>query len=435
MATAAVARADTEPGEMKARIPVPHLRALTGLRFMAAALVVLFHYALYTAPATTFTAFGITVPHGAPHLIANGWLGVSFFFILSGFILAYNYLDERGEMRVHRRDFWIARFARVYPVYVLAFAVAALPFFWEKHHSLATVVATGAATLTLVQSWIPSLAVSWNGPGWSLSNELFFYALFPLIAIHVARLRQHGLYAVLIASWAASLAMTFALSHFSMQSASTSAARWAMVMGFNPLVRLPEFLAGVALGCLFIARRASGAGQVGRRRMSPALLSTLALVGITGIMSSDIVLPHGLPTYLIIDPLFALLIYSLAFGQGLIAQFFASRGMIVLGQASYAIYLLHSSLLDWAAHLSQHVDSVGRSSVMRSPGGFVAYVGIVIGLSIAILYLVEEPARRAITGSIRRPRAQTVIDSPVKPGALQFPVQDQGAYTEVLSPP
>lgn len=409
MAALAVAEVDTNTQNRPAHARTPHLGALTGLRFMAAALVVLFHFAIYTR-ATTFTPFGITIPRGVPHLVANGWMGVSFFFMLSGFILAYNYLDERGAIRGRRRDFWIARFARIYPVYVLALVVAALPFFWEQQPAPAYAIKSAVASLTLMQSWIPSLATTWNGPGWSLSNEVVFYALFPFIAVYVARLARRRMYATLLTSWAMSLAVTFALSYFSMRSGSPSAGRWAMVLGFNPLVRLPEFVAGIALGCLFITRRASSAWQIGRWRLSPALLSAFALIGIVGIMSSGIVLPHGLPTYLIVDPFFALLIYSLAFSQGPLARLFSSRVMIVLGQASYAVYLLHAPLLRWVDHLTQPLVGAGQNAVLQSLGGMLLWIGLVIGLSIAVLFVVEEPARRSLTRSIRQRRAQTAID-------------------------
>src|SRR5947209_20217313 len=93
-----------------------HLRPLTGLRFMAALLVVIHHYfGIATGD------YGQRADPRVPTLIAAAFVGVNIFFILSGFILAYNYLDADGQLRITCRDFWAARFARIYPVYVLAF--------------------------------------------------------------------------------------------------------------------------------------------------------------------------------------------------------------------------------------------------------------------------------------------------------------------------
>ncbi|WP_216623207.1 acyltransferase family protein [Corallococcus exercitus] len=90
-----------------------HLDALTGLRFLAAAHVVAYHvYHL------VFT--GTEAPPGLHGLLDSGYVGVSFFFVLSGFILGYNYLERPPDTHEARKAFWVARFARVYPVYALS---------------------------------------------------------------------------------------------------------------------------------------------------------------------------------------------------------------------------------------------------------------------------------------------------------------------------
>src|SRR4051794_29809514 len=105
----------------------PPLRALTGLRFVAAMQVLLYH--VY-APGS----------RGAPGwvraLVGSGYVGVGLFFVLSGFVLAYNYLEPMEAGRVSRREFWLARLARVYPVYLLGL-VAGMPVFvqWMLHAS------------------------------------------------------------------------------------------------------------------------------------------------------------------------------------------------------------------------------------------------------------------------------------------------------------
>ena len=87
--------------------PAP-LAALTGLRFFLAIWVVLFHFA-------RFPAAGFPVP--VKNILSSGFLGVDVFFLLSGFLMAYNYLDGAGALVTTNRHFWAARFARIYPVY------------------------------------------------------------------------------------------------------------------------------------------------------------------------------------------------------------------------------------------------------------------------------------------------------------------------------
>src|SRR5205085_8617611 len=146
-----------------------HLRPLTGLRFVAALLVVIHHYfGIATGD------YGQRADPRVPNLIAAAFVGVNVFFILSGFILAYNYLGADGQLRVMRRDFWAAHFARIYPVYLLAFLVASLPsahYLLSHHASPLSTTMTGLAALTLTQAWVPASSDAWNGPGWSLSAE------------------------------------------------------------------------------------------------------------------------------------------------------------------------------------------------------------------------------------------------------------------------
>ena len=138
------------------------IRPLTGLRFVAALLVVIHHYfGIATGD------YGQRADPRVPNLIASAFVGVNFFFILSGFILAYNYLGADGQLRVTRRDFWAARFARIYPVYVLAFLVATVPsahYLLSHHASPLSTTLTGLAALTLTQAWVPAASDAWNGP-------------------------------------------------------------------------------------------------------------------------------------------------------------------------------------------------------------------------------------------------------------------------------
>ena len=99
------------------------LKPLTGLRFLAALLVVVHHFGPYilTSPVSDPLR---TLKVVERNIIFTGMIGVDLFFVLSGFILAYTYLDGRGRLRGTRGQFWIARIARIYPIYVCAWVVA-----------------------------------------------------------------------------------------------------------------------------------------------------------------------------------------------------------------------------------------------------------------------------------------------------------------------
>src|SRR5438270_6476303 len=177
----------------------PRLPALTSLRFFAAFHVFLFHMLAMGA------VFGPAWFHS---LSSIGYVGVTFFFVLSGFILVYTYAGTS----VSRRDFWHARFARVYPAYVFALLLTT-PFFIlgvRHYHEIglpfmafeaAHVKCTAALELLLLQAWVPPAALSWNGVGWSLSVEAFFYLLFPLLLTRFTRFSRKQLLAVIAVCW------------------------------------------------------------------------------------------------------------------------------------------------------------------------------------------------------------------------------------------
>src|SRR4051812_21323168 len=173
------------------------LRSLTSVRFFAALGVVLYHYAR--------DALG-AAPSWLRTLIDSGAIGVTLFFVLSGFILVY--VSSGSDLRdpQARRNFYVRRVARVYPVYLLAWMLVGIVSIarWTTldasltYAAKVTAVYGGLAAL-LLQSWVPTAAPVWNWPGWSLSVEAFFYALFPFLHPLLVRFDARWLWASLVA--------------------------------------------------------------------------------------------------------------------------------------------------------------------------------------------------------------------------------------------
>lgn len=170
-------------------------------------------------------------------------MGVSFFFVLSGFIITYNYQRKFEQRNVSRREFWIARFARVYPLHIATLVLSLLAggsllvMNWDT-------VLKFLSQLFLVHPFVPQIDYffSFNSPSWSLGCEQLFYLLFPLLALWLSNTRR--LLWVLI-----TLGMMVARGMY-----FTPQEQIRVYWYVNPLTRLPDFLVGMLLFRLYDRR-------------------------------------------------------------------------------------------------------------------------------------------------------------------------------------
>jgi peptidoglycan/LPS O-acetylase OafA/YrhL len=256
-------------------------------------------------------------------LVGSGFVAVSFFYVLSGFVLSYSYVNREGEMLGSRWSFWVARFARIYPAYLLAFLIAA-PFniSWTlrvNHFStgVAKLVSGAALVLTMQQAWIPWTAWHWNYPAWSVSVETFFYLVFPFAALGLNLFRGKACLLGMCALWIISLIapLSLCLVHGTLTSTGD---RLQMAVEFTPLLRLPEFLIGMLLGRAY----------VGGFRLTPGmtkLLSCCSLLVVLICLAYCLAISRPLLANGLLMPLFAILIYSLAEGEACLRDCFRCR--------------------------------------------------------------------------------------------------------------
>jgi peptidoglycan/LPS O-acetylase OafA/YrhL len=324
------------------------LDALTGLRFLAAFHVLVFH-----------TGVADMLPRPLSTIASRGPSSVGLFFILSGFVLAY--ADRFDD----RRKFYWARFARVYPLYLLGLLVA-LPMVAADPGPKP--VPMGTLVLGLLQAWLPGVSRYWNCVAWSLSAEAFFYAVFPPFAAYARRLDRRQLVAAIGVLWLLSEAP---VALYRMHP--TTAFRLDIVVEFNPLLRLPEFLIGICAGRLFLLGlpRVSGAVSVAAAISALAILTTPAPAWAA----------RGVLTLV-----WAALVFSLAAGEGPLARLLSRRPAILLGESSYALYILHVPMF----YLLYHA----FTGLMGDWTLILGADAIIVALSIAAHKLVELPARR-----------------------------------------
>jgi peptidoglycan/LPS O-acetylase OafA/YrhL len=361
----------------------PRLPALTSLRFFAAFHVLLFHTQAMGA------VFG---PAWFRQLSSIGYVGVSFFFVLSGFILVYTYAGRP----MNARNFWRARFARVYPAYAFALLLS-LPFFiWGALHfaeiqvpfmafESAHLKLAAALEVFLLQAWIPPAALSWNAVGWSLSVEAFFYLLFPFLLIRYERFTRKQLFAILLLCWLASGAFSGAYTLLRPDGVAHPDANvytsWMNAVKFFPLARLPEFLMGMAAGILFLST------QRNRRAALPLIAAGVVAIALVAAFASKI--PYAVIHTALLSPAFAAIVYGVALRPRWIS-ILENRVLVLFGDASYSMYLIHANVVFSFFHNSK--GDVRNASFV----GLGLCLLIVLAIATLIYQFIEQPARRKL---------------------------------------
>jgi peptidoglycan/LPS O-acetylase OafA/YrhL len=319
-------------------------------------------------------------------VIDNSFVFVGFFFLLSGFILAYNYGDRPNG--VHKGEFWRARFARLYPIYLLSLVLFFGMLGAEWHaRSHGQFVEGVILTPLLLQGWSPVLATFWNTVAWTLSCEAAFYFAFPWI-IRLEWPKTPGrLIALLLGVWALGLAPHALYLHFNPDHLAGPANRyssgtWIRMLKYTPLSYACTFLGGITLAKLHAALTLS---PWQRTAVAGASLAAIALFFAKAVTHVPYIVMHG--GFLV--PLFAALVIGLS-GQNIFASVFAWKPIELIGQASYALFLLHFNFINLLR--SHHVP---ERLHLAAYDPWVSYAAT-LALAFAAMYLVERPARRAL---------------------------------------
>jgi len=347
----------------------PSIDALTGLRILAAVWVVLFHL--------RSTGVLPALLPGSERLawfIGGGYLGVDLFFTLSGFVIAYNYLDRFRTLdaRAYGRFLYL-RLARIYPLHLATlFGLLVLVVGARAGAVQLSDEEFGPggflANVLMVHAWGGG-GTSWNYPAWSISAEWFVYLLFPLIALGFARL---GVRTALRAL--AGLLVTLAVGLPLLDLGEG-------VEGV-PLVRVTvEFLAGCFLCVIHrnVRRRGGLHGWV-------LPISLLLVVGLVWLSDART---------LVVAPAMVLVVWSAAQASGPVAAWLASRPMVFWGQVSFALYMTHAIVI----FVLQHVvvpESFGGSPLPVRLAVLAGYLAVMAAVAVAAFLLVEKPSRERL---------------------------------------
>jgi peptidoglycan/LPS O-acetylase OafA/YrhL len=361
------------------RGPLP---SLTGMRFVAAFLVFFTHSVML---AGLFADDGVARTLGNPAL-ASGFVGVSFFFVLSGFVLTWS--AREGDTR---RGFWRRRFFKIYPVHFVAWTASALLGLTAA--SLILEVANLPALFLLHA--LPPIPFSINEPSWSLSVEAVFYLLFPWLFAWVRRIPAARLWlcaSLLVAAiFSVALVVTVAIpSEPGLGIVDMTRPQFWLVYTFPP-IRAIEFVLGMVMARIV---------QTGRWvpiRLGPAIALVVAAFACQIVVAR---VPYGVVAPVIV-PL-ALLIPAAATAD-LTGRptWFSTPWMQWLGRISYAFFMIHYLVLYFG-----HVLLLGGRAYPTpvAVGVLLVALAATIGLSYLMYRYVEQPAMRRWSRPSPKPR-------------------------------
>jgi peptidoglycan/LPS O-acetylase OafA/YrhL len=354
------------------------LDQLTSLRFIAAMMIVIHH---------SVGVFGIE------NFSVNLGQGVSFFFVLSGFILTYVYpnLENISEIR----KFYISRIARIWPVYLVTFIIVLICVSFPLSFD------TFLAFIFMVQSWVPMSRYyfSYNAVSWSISTEVFFYLVFPIL---IQKWDSQWLIKFIISGFLLLLIM-LAANYFSLPDYGNPyngndgflITQHGLIY-INPLSRIFEFILGMVIARLYF---------VTNNVFSFAMQSTLEVLAVL------LCILNIAYQFLIIEALrnpflgtaltqwlthsssllsFGFLIFIVAKGNGFISKILTLKPLILLGEISFSMYLVHQTIITLYKQNASKLPDVPNLIL------FLIFMALLVTISYLIWFFIEIPSRKVI---------------------------------------
>lgn len=338
---------------------------LTSLRYFAALGVVVYHFG---------PAAGLAVPGSL------GPLMVTLFFVLSGFVLAVAYL---GPARFPVARFLANRLSRIAPIYFVALALmlAIRHYSGREFDARALVLHLG-----FLQSWHADYALSINPPAWSISVEVFFYLLFPLLATRLMS-RQPGVGRVV--GWALLfwlLTQCALLTLFDASSMSDVSSHHLVY--YFPPAHLCSFILGVSAGYAFIRIPEA---QWREQSTTSVTLGLAAMVIVSILWAGQLVGPECVPVTAnssLLAPLFACFVLALATARTPVVSMLSWPPFVKLGEASYSLYILQIPLFELLK------PAIGFNDGRIAPQGLLVFMVVLSAFSIVTFLIIERPFMR-----------------------------------------
>jgi peptidoglycan/LPS O-acetylase OafA/YrhL len=315
------------------------------------------------------------------YVFQEGSIGVSFFFILSGFILAYNYQNGILKKQKKIKAFYQARFARIFPLHFLTFIIS-IPLTHElffQNERLWLIKAL--VNLSLTQSYIPikSIYFSFNAPSWSISNEMFFYLIFPYLISLIPKIKNKNSVVIISITSIIPLLMLVVPEGY-----------YHQILYINPLVRVIDFIIGIIIFNvyrIFVVKER----DINYNYLEISALALLILFFVV----HPFIIKEARYSYYYWIPI-GYLIFSFAHQKGFISNVLSNKLFIHLGEISFGFYMFHQLVIRYFKILNNKFFHVENDYLIVV---IIFTVSLVISHYSFVLY--EVPVNKYLKNSLR----------------------------------
>lgn len=288
------------------------IKPLTSLRFFFAFFVFLSHLQGIKSGNPIFNWF-------VRNIFFEGYIGVSFFFILSGFVISYSNDLKISKNKFHNIRFYKARFFRLYPLYLLTMLICAV--------SIANISwPTWLINIFAIQSFLPTInSHVINAPSWSISNEFFFYFSFPFIFPFIYKYK--------ITSVLLLISLSIILFSLSLKVPDIYI---KFIYYINPFSRLFDFSLGILLYHFF---KYINSGN--HKRLTTSTWEYLAILLLIVFFLPHNAIPrmYRFSVYYWIPMSAIILIFALE--KGRVSKLLQNKILVYLGEISFSFYMIH----------------------------------------------------------------------------------------------
>jgi peptidoglycan/LPS O-acetylase OafA/YrhL len=337
---------------------------LTFTRFIAAFSIILYHYSHHIFP---FTLEPIQT------IISNSNVGVSYFYLLSGFVLSIAYVNKN---KINTFEFYKNRIARIYPLYlfasILIFVSYLLSGQMNNYKGL-------VLNLLMIQAWVPSESILFHSQGWSISVEFFFYLTFPFLLKYIyKKISLNVLIFYSILFWVInqivfnSLLLSDFYKGFLTQSHN--------FLFYFPLFHLNEFILGNILGIVFLKKNESEMKNY-----------DIPIIVLFAILLAYLSYPQKWSSHNgLLAIIFIPIIFMLSMNSGKITELFSRKIFVFLGEMSFGMYILQYPVFIWTISLLK------RLNIHNNTLYFYITIPVLLFCSAFSYIYIEKPARDMI---------------------------------------